>query len=60
MRRVFFAEDTLKRGDKDGDGKFDFHEFLNLWKKTLADDKVRGKFEEKITLRYADGGWTAD
>lgn len=57
---AFFAEDTIKRGDKNGDGKFDFHEFLNLYKKCLADDKVRVKFEEKITLRYADGEWKAE
>ena len=56
----FFAADTLKRGDQNGDGKFDFHEFLNLYKKCLADDKVRAKFEEKITLRYADGEWKAE
>jgi hypothetical protein len=56
----FFAADTLKRGDKNGDGKFDFGEFLNLYKKTLADDQVRGAFEEKVTLRYADGEWKAD
>lgn len=56
-----FSADTLKRGDKNDDGQFDFPEFLNLYKKTLADDKVRAKFEEKITLRYdADGQWTTD
>lgn len=57
---AFFAEDTLKRGDKNGDRKFDFGEFLNLYKKTLADDKVRAKFEEKINLRYKDGEWKAE
>jgi len=55
---AFFAEDTLKRGDKNGDGRFDLEEFLNLYKKTLADDAVRGKFEEKIMLRYQNGEWT--
>ena len=39
----FFAADTLKRGDKDGNNTFDFDEFYNLFKKTLADDKVKGR-----------------
>jgi len=56
----FFAADTLKRGDKDGNNTFDFDEFYNLFKKTLADDKVRGNFEEKIQLRYKDGSWKSE
>ena len=56
----FFAADTLKRGDKDGNNTFDFDEFYNLFKKTLADEKVRKKFEEKITLRYKDGSWKSE
>lgn len=57
----FFVEDTMKRGDKNDDNKFDYGEFLNLFKKCLADDKIREKFEDKIKLRYsAENGWTAE
>lgn len=54
------AADALKRGDKDGNGTFDFPEFLNLYTKCLTSPKVKAKYAEKVQLRFADGKWSAE
>jgi len=52
-----FLIDTLRRGDKTGDGELNYEEFLNYYSKCLSEEKTKHKYEEKVTTRYAKDNW---
>ena len=46
---------VLAAGDKDGDGTFDFEEFLNFYVKCLATPEAVQHYEEKVQVRFEAG-----
>eukprot|EP00241_Pyramimonas_parkeae_P006745 CAMPEP_0114247646 /NCGR_PEP_ID=MMETSP0058-20121206/13135_1 /TAXON_ID=36894 /ORGANISM="Pyramimonas parkeae, CCMP726" /LENGTH=338 /DNA_ID=CAMNT_0001360969 /DNA_START=352 /DNA_END=1368 /DNA_ORIENTATION=- len=55
-----FVSDALKRGDKNNDGNLDFKEFLNFYRKCLADPHMKAKYQQKIVMRFREGSWQLD
>lgn len=52
-----YVGDMIKKADKSRDKKIDKTEFLNLFRKTLANPELQQKYEEKVQMRYEDGSW---
>mmetsp|Transcript_60260 Transcript_60260/g.179009 ORF Transcript_60260/g.179009 Transcript_60260/m.179009 type:complete len:156 (-) Transcript_60260:263-730(-) len=49
-----FVADTLRRGDKDANNKWDLPEFVNFYKKCLASETLLAAHAERVLLRYQE------